>query len=155
MENCRSPCAEVTARLNAVTTSNSISLSLFCDLFDLFLHSLLDSGSTHSFIDENFVKKHDLPTFSVPPILLHLIDGTMCPPITSATKITARFPCGTTHSVRFYITQLDSKFLTVLGLDWLTQRNPLIDWVDQSVTFHVRPDPTPISAPAMASVDMT
>ena len=76
----------------------------------------------------------------------------MCPLITSATNITIRFPCGTTHSFSFYITQLDSKFPTVLGLDWLTQHNWLIDWVDQSVTFCVRPDSTLISAPAMASV---
>ena len=38
----------------------------------------------------------------------------------------------------------------LLGLDWLTQHNPLIDWVDRSVTFRVCPDSVPTSISAMA-----
>jgi len=74
----------------------------------------------------------------------------MCPPITSTLTLSVHFPCGTTHSIRYLVTQLDSDFPAVLGLDWLTQHNLLIDWVDWSVTFHVCPDSTPTSAPAMA-----
>ena len=45
---------------------------------------------------------------------------------------------------------MDSDFPAVLGLDWLTQHNLLIDWVDQSVTFRVCPDSILISVSAMA-----
>ena len=94
--------------------------------------------------------EHNLPSIPIPPIPLCLIDRSMRPPITSTLTLTVQFPCGTTHSIRYLVTQLDSNFPAVLGLDWLTQHNPLIDWVDQSVTFCVCPDSAPTSIPAMA-----
>jgi hypothetical protein len=61
------------------------------------------------------------------------------------TDISVRFPCGTTHQVRFLITKLDTKFPAVLRLDWLTLHNPLINWVDSSVTFRDHPDTSPVT----------
>jgi len=118
--------------------------------FDLSFLSFLNSGSTCSFIYEGYVVEHNLPSILIPPILLCVIDGSMHPPITSTLTLTIQFSCGTTHSIRYIVNQLDSDFPAVLGLDWLTQHNPLIDWVDQSVTFHVCPDSAPTSIPAMA-----
>ena len=128
MEDCHSstPCAETAVRLNAVVTPDSLSLPLICKQFDL---SFLDSGSTCSFIDEGYMAEHNLPLIPIPPIPLCLINGSMRPPITSALTLTIQFPCGTTHSIRYLVTQLDSDFPAVLGLDWPTQHNPLIDWV--------------------------
>ena len=74
----------------------------------------------------------------------------MHPPITSTLTLTIQFPCGTSHSIRYLVTQLDSDFPAVLGLDWLTQHNPLIDWVDRSVTFRVCPNSILTSVPTMA-----
>jgi len=152
MEDCHSstPCAETAVRLNAVVTPDSLSLPLICKQFDLSFLSFLDSGSTRSFIDEGYVAEHNLPSIPIPPIPLRLIDGSMRPPITSALTLSVQFPCGTTHSIRYLVTQLDSDFPAVLGLDWLTQHNPLIDWVDRSVTFRVCPDSILNSVPAMA-----
>jgi hypothetical protein len=62
-----------------------------------------------------------------------------------ATDISVRFPCGTTHQVRFLITKLDTEFPAVLGLDWLTLHNPLINWADSSVTFQDHPDISPVT----------
>ena len=98
MEDCHSSisCAETAVRLNMVVTPDSLSLPLICKQFDPFL-SFLDSGSTHSFIDGGYVAEHNLPSIPIPPIPFHLIDRSVCPPITSALTLTVQFPCGTTH----------------------------------------------------------
>jgi hypothetical protein len=43
------------------------------------------------------------------------------------------------------ITKLDTEFPAVLGLDWLTLHNPLINWADSSVTFQDHPDILPVT----------
>jgi hypothetical protein len=66
---------------------------------------------------------------------LCLLDGSSLSYITCATDVSVWFSCGTTHQVRFLITKLDTEFPAVLGLDWLTLHNLLINWADSSVTF--------------------
>jgi len=129
MEDCHSstPCTETAVWLNTVVTSDSLSLPLICKQFDLSFLPFLNSGSTRSFIDERYMAEHNLLAIPIPPIPLHLIDGSMHPSITSALTLTVQCPCRTTHSIRYLVTQLDSKFPAVLGLDWLTQHNLLIE----------------------------
>ena len=130
MEDCHTstPCAETAIWLNAVVTSDSLSLPLICEKFDLSFLIFLDSSSTCSFIDEGYVAEHNLPAIPIPPIPLCLINRSMHNSITSALTLSVQFPCGTTHSIRYLVTQLDSEFSAVLRLDWLTQHNPLMDW---------------------------
>jgi hypothetical protein len=71
---------------------------------------------------------------------LYFIDRSSPSYITCTTDISVQFPCRTTHQVRFSITKLDTEFPAVLGLDWLTLHNPLINWADSSVTFQDHPD---------------
>ena len=106
---------------------------------------MIDCGSSHCFIDSHFAKVNHFPVVSVPWMRLHLIDGSSPSCITCATDISVRFPCGTTHQVRFLITKLDTEFPAVLGLDWLTLHNPLINWADSSVTFRGHPDFLPVT----------
>jgi hypothetical protein len=101
---------------------------------------MIDCGSSHCFINSHYAKVNHFPIVSVPCMRLHLIDESSLSYIMHATDISVRFPCGTTHLVRFLITKLDTKFPAVLRLDWLTLHNPLINWADSSVTFQDHPD---------------
>ena len=74
---------------------------------------LVDSGSTHCFVDPSFVKINSLSTYSVPPITLRLFDGTTTTMITEATDLSIRFTSGD-------VTPLDSDCNIVLRHNWLT-----------------------------------
>ena len=115
--------------------------------------ALVDSGSTHSFVDTMFVSAHGLRTDSVTPIALKLFDGTSNSTITKSCTIPVRFPCGTSQAVTFYVTQLDSSCSAVLGHDWLARHNPSIDWVTSSIMFRTptASDSVPTSSFARAA----
>ena len=89
---------------------------------------------------------------------LKLIDGSYGPPLMRTSDVTVTLSCGLVHNICFLITHLDHEFPAVLGLDWLTQHNLLIDWVMSSVTFRNCPHSTPrseedsVPLPAMANI---
>ena len=106
--------------------------------------SLIDSGSSDSFIDSGFVEKHHLAAYTIPTIRLCLIDGTCNSVITQAIKLHICFLSGEKQHINFYITPLDSSCTPVLRYRWLNQYNPSIDWVHNCIMFHTNmPDKSP------------
>ena len=108
--------------------------------------ALVDSGSSHCFVDSNFARVHNLPLTSVPPVRLTLFDGTSKATITQSLSIQVTFDSGESMTLDLFVTPLDPSCSVVLGYNWLTRYNPLIDWVLGSIAFRSQTFPSPTSS---------
>ncbi|CDO74296.1 hypothetical protein BN946_scf184839.g1, partial [Trametes cinnabarina] len=140
-------------RLNASALSDpsSLQITLYSDPIPVPFRALLDSGSSHCFVDSKFVEKYQIRTYSVPPLRLSLFDGSSNHVITCSTNLPIHFPSGEVIDIDFYVTPLDKSVSAVLGYSWLTTYNPLIDWKKRSIQFRSVSPTRPVSDPAPAT----
>src|SRR3984957_3620565 len=120
----------------------------------IIFKALVHSGSTHCFIDSRFVEEKNMTTYPINPICLKLFDGSSSSHmITKAIDIPLQIAPGHITPFTFYVTMLDPLCVMVLGYNWLTRYNPLIDWVLSSITFrstHIE-NPVPETRPSMCA----
>src|SRR5215469_52379 len=98
---------------------------------------LIDSGCTHSFIDQHLVTLSSCKTSTLPsPISLRLFDGSVAPNGLIREFVDIDFSIAGTPQDRFQflITRLDPSVSMALGYDWLSQQNPRIDWRAGTIT---------------------
>src|SRR6266481_2620027 len=146
--------AQTTIQLNASATSSPDTLIIPATselTKGLILPLLVDSGLSDSFIDSRIMERHHLAAYTIPLVKLRLIDGTCNSIIMQALKMHIHFPSGEIHYIMFYIAPLDSSCAIVLGHRWLTQYNPLIDWVKGSVAFRNTPSQPVLTTPAISA----
>src|SRR5260221_2814861 len=127
-------------RLNSTSLSpNSFLLSLTSTSISEHAHpfvALLDSGSSHCFVDELFAKKNKLSLSKLmSTFLLRLFEGSTRNSVSHKTTIPLTFSTSETHQMEFYVTKLDKGYSIVLGYDWLVRHNPSIDWAETKVVF--------------------
>src|SRR5260370_30161139 len=142
--------------LNATPLSpNSFILSLTSALTRGPFQALLDSGSSHSFVDEIFAQCNKFTlVYLTEPIPLQLFDGSSMTSVVCKTRVPITMPTGETHEVEFFIMKLDKGYSVVLGYDWLVQHNLAIDWIETKVILR-KPLVTPknnITAPTKINI---
>src|SRR5258706_3458217 len=124
---------------------NSFFLSLtstsICNLLQLFC-ALLDSGSSHSFVNEAFATNNRLKfSYLLNPIPLKMFDGSTPSNVSKKVWMPITFSTGETHHLEFFITNLDENYSLVLGYDWLARHNPNIDWMETKIMFREPKNP--------------
>ena len=86
------------------------------------IRTLVDSGSTHCFLDFAFAHGHSLPTTPTLPVKLRLFDGTSNNIISKVVSLLVKFPSSECMTLNFYVTLLDSCCSLVLGCSPATIR---------------------------------
>src|SRR6266481_4816320 len=105
-------------------------------------HTLLDLGSSHSFVNEAFAMENKLKFSYLPnPIPLKMFDRSTPSNVSKKVQMPITFSTGEMHHLEFFVTSLDENYSLVLGHDWLAQHNLSIDWMETKIMFREPKNP--------------
>src|SRR5258708_4107148 len=105
-------------------------------------HTLLDSGSSHSFVNEAFATNNKLKfSYLLNPILLKMFDRSTPSNVNKMVQMSITFSTGEMHHLEFFITNFDQNYSLVLVYDSLAQHNPNIDWTHTKIMFRELKNP--------------
>lgn len=101
------------------------------------VNALLDSGATGLYIDKGFVDKHGLTTHELQqPLRVYNADGSHNSNGVITHEVQLQFTVqGHTSKNWFYVTDLAGKAI-IVGMNWLRDHNPVIDWQTGKITFN-------------------
>lgn len=119
--------------LHGTETSKSIRLRGWIQDKEMLM--LVDSGSTHSFIDEQIsTKLRGVQTLTT-PLKVQIADGGQLP-CSQVIPHCSWWIQGNNFKTNFRLLQLGS-YDVILGMDWLEQFSPMrIDWAKKWLEFH-------------------
>src|SRR6266436_7062010 len=105
-------------------------------------HTLLDSGLSHSFVNEAFAVDNKLKfSYLLNPILLKMFDRSTPSNVSKKVQMLITFSTGEMHHLELFVTSLDENYSLVLGYDWLAQHNLSIDWMETKIMFREPKNP--------------
>jgi hypothetical protein len=105
---------------------------------ELETKSLIDSGANSNFISLEVVQKNSLvPVKMVEPIIVNMADGrsSTIDSYLPLVKICAKSDLSSVVSVADVLIVKDLKFPLILGIPWLRNTNPIIDWKQKILKF--------------------
>jgi hypothetical protein len=96
--------------------------------------ALTDSGATGNCASRSFTQQHKLQTFALKkPLQLRLGDGIVGQTITHGALIPLSHGDHQSEEL-FYMVEM-SGYDLILGMPWLEEHNPQIDWRDRTMSF--------------------
>ena len=101
------------------------------------INAMIDSGATEDFIDQEVCNKHGIKTIKATnPREIYLADGkpSAMGPVTHIAKVPMDI-----NSHRELATFQVANLLhheVILGMPWLKEHNPTIDWNEKKITFN-------------------
>src|SRR5260370_16426559 len=121
------PVAPHTTSLSPNSFFLSLTSTSVCNLLRLFC-ALLDSGSSHSFVNEAFAVENKLKFSYLPnPILLKMFDRSTPLNVSKKVRIPITFSTGETHHLKLFVTSLDQNYSLILCYDSLAPPHPRIN----------------------------
>jgi len=114
-----------------------VKIQLHGDRESVTINAMIDSGATEAFIDREVCNKHGIKMIKAKnPREIYLADGkpSAMGPVTHMTKVPMDI---SSHRelATFQVANLQNHEV-ILGMPWLREHNPTIDWNDKRITFN-------------------